>query len=95
MITFDRINGYFNRFTELPNGNVFSPAGFAALAEWSQRQPWWEYFAVLHHLEGNWRSTAMGDSNLFAINLYAFLNPAPHCRDANQRASASSSRRIG
>ena len=82
MITFDRINGYFSRFTELPNRNIFSPAGFAALAEWSERQPWWGRFAVLHHLESNWRSTAMGDSNLFAINLYAFLNPAPHCRDA-------------
>ena len=81
MITFDRINGYFSRFTELPDRNVFSPAGFAALAEWSERQPWWGCFAVLHLLEDDWRSSVMGDSNLFAINLYAFLNPAPRSGD--------------
>jgi len=86
VITFDRINGYLNRYTELPDRNVFSPAGFAALAEWGERQTWWGRFVELHHLEDNWRSTAMGDCNLFAINLYAFLNPAPHCRDDNQRA---------
>jgi len=79
VITFNRINGYFGRHTELPDGSVFSPAGFAALAEWGERQPWWGGFAELHRLDGNWRSSAMGDSNLFAINLYAFLNPAPHC----------------
>jgi len=81
MITFDRINCYFGRYTELPNRNAFSPAGFAALAAWGERQPWWGPFAKLHHLEGDWRSGAMGDSNLFAINLYAFLNPAPGRRD--------------
>jgi len=95
VITFDRINGYFSRFAELSNRNVFSPAGFAALADWGERQLWWGRFAELHQLGGNWRSTAMGDSNLFAINLYAFLNPAPHRRDGNQRAQASSIRRIG
>jgi hypothetical protein len=80
VITFDRINGYFCRFTELPNGNVFTPEGFAALAQWSERQPWWGRFALLHQLEGDWHCSAMGDSNLFAINLYAFLNPAPRCQ---------------
>jgi len=90
VITFDRINGYFGRNAEMQNRNVFSPGGFGALAEWGERQPWWGRFAELHHLEGNWRTSAMGDSNLFAINLYAFLNPAPHCRDGNQRARANS-----
>jgi hypothetical protein len=89
VITFDCINSYFSRYMELPHRNVFSPAGFTALAEWSERQSWWGTFAKRHDLEGNWRSTIMGDSNLFAINLYAFLNPARHCQDGSQRTRAS------
>jgi hypothetical protein len=76
--TYDLINGYFGRYTECPDQNVFTPAGFVALAEWGERQPWWGRFAGLYHLEGDWRSTAMGDSHLFAINLYAFLNSGHH-----------------
>jgi len=74
MISFNRINGFFNQLTELPNQNALSPAGSAALAEWGERQPWWGSFAVHHCLGGNWRSTPMGDSHLFVLNLYRFLN---------------------
>jgi hypothetical protein len=74
MITFNSINGFFNQLTELPERNIFSAAGFAALAEWSERQPWWGKYAVRNSLIGDWRSTAMGDSHLFALNLYIFLN---------------------
>jgi hypothetical protein len=74
MITCNRINGFFNQLTELPNQNALSPAGGAALAEWCERQPWWCSFAVHHRLGGDWRSTSMGDSHLFALNLYRFLN---------------------
>ena len=89
MITYDCINSYFSRYMELPHRNVFSPAGCTALVEWSERQPWWKSFAEQHNLEGNWRSTAIGDSNLFAINLYAFLNQARYRHDDSQRACAS------
>jgi hypothetical protein len=74
MITYDCIIGYFNQLTRLPERNIFSPAGFAALAEWSERQPWWGSFADHHRLGGNWRSTPMGDGHLFVLNLYRFLN---------------------
>lgn len=74
MITFNRINGFFNQLTELPDQNAFSPSGFAVLAEWSERQPWWGEYAVRNSLQGDWRSTPMGDSHLFALNLYIFLN---------------------
>jgi hypothetical protein len=74
MITFNRINGFFNQLTELPARNIFSPVGFAALAEWSERQPWWVEFAASNSLRDDWRSTAMGDCHLFAIHLYSFLN---------------------
>jgi hypothetical protein len=74
MITFNRINGFFNHLTELQDRNIFSPTGFAALAEWSERQPWWVEFAASNSLRDDWRSTAMGDCHLFAINLYSFLN---------------------
>jgi len=74
MITYDCIIGYFSRLTRLPERNIFSPAGFAALAEWSERQPWWNEFAMRNSLRADWRSTHMGDSYLFALNLYRFLN---------------------
>lgn len=74
MITFNRINDFFNQLIELPNQNAFSPAGGAALAEWGERQTWWGSFAVYHRMGWDWRSTPMGDSNLFALNLYRFLN---------------------
>ena len=75
MITLSRINGFFNQLLEMPDRNIFSPAGFAALAEWSERQPWWGSFAVHHRLGADWRSTPKGDSNLFVLNLYRFLTP--------------------
>ncbi len=79
MITFNRINGFFNQLTELPDQNALSPAGSAALAEWGEQQPWWSSFAVHHRLGGDWRSTPMGDSYLFVVNLYRFLNsPVPY-----------------
>jgi hypothetical protein len=74
MITLSRINGFFNQLTELPNQNALSPAGCEVLAEWGERQPWWDSFAVHHRLGGDWRSTPMGDSYLFVLNLYRFLN---------------------
>jgi len=94
MITFNRINGFFNQLTELPNQNAFSPAGGAALAEWGERQPWWGRFAVHHRLGGDWLSTPMGDSHLFVLNLYRFLNsPVPYregkdCAIPNREPSA-------
>ena len=75
MITHDLINDYFSQFKGLPDRNVFSPEGFADLAEWSERQPWWDEFAVRNSLGADWRSTPRGDSNLFVLNLYRFLNP--------------------
>ena len=74
MITYDCINCYFNQFTELSDRNIFSQAGFATLAEWSERQPWWGDFALRNSLRADWRSTPMGDSHLFVLNLYRFLN---------------------
>lgn len=74
MITYDCIVGYFSQLTRLQDRDIFSPAGFAALAEWSERQPWWDSFAVHHRLGVDWRSTPMGDNYLFVLNLYRFLN---------------------
>jgi len=74
LITHDLINDYFNQFKGLPDRNVFSE-GFADLAEWSERQPWWDEFAVRNSLGADWRSTPRGDINLFVLNLYRFLNP--------------------
>lgn len=74
MITYDRINDFFNQLTELPNQSAFSPAGCAALAEWGEQQHWWDSFAVYHRMGGDWRSTPMGDSHLLVLNLYRFLN---------------------
>src|SRR5262249_39380132 len=75
LITHDLINDYFNQFKGLPDRNIFSPEGFATLAEWSERQPWWNEFAVRNSLGADWRSTPGGGINLFVFNLYRFLNP--------------------
>ena len=74
MITLHMINDFLSQFIEMPDPNIFSPAGFAALAEWSERQPWWGEYTVCNSLRGDWRSTPMGNSHLFALNLYRFLN---------------------
>jgi hypothetical protein len=74
MITLQMINDFFSQLIEMPDRNMFSPAGFAALADWSERQQWWGEYAARNSLVGDWRSTPMGDSHLFALNLYRFLN---------------------
>lgn len=73
MITHDRINAYFRSTVPLPGATPFSPQAFQVLADWSERQQWWPEFARTHQLFPDWRSSAMGDSHLFAISLYAFL----------------------
>ncbi|MBJ6725468.1 hypothetical protein [Geomesophilobacter sediminis] len=74
MITHDRINDYFGSRLTIPGGTVFADPGFTALADWSERQAWWPDFAEVHALHPGWRSTSMGDTHLFAVNLFAFLN---------------------
>jgi hypothetical protein len=74
MITHNRINEYFRALGALPGATVFSEQGFFALAYWSERQHWWPDFATTYSLRSGWRSSAMGDSHLFALNLFAFLN---------------------
>jgi hypothetical protein len=88
MITLSSINGYFNKFIELPDQNVFSPTGVVALAEWSEQQSWWSEFAVSNSLRDDLQSTSMGERNLFVLNLYSFLNP-PVIRSVSTVASSS------
>jgi len=74
MITHNRINVYFRTLAALPGATVFSERGFSALADWSERQHWWPDFARAYLLCPGWRSSFMGDSHLFALSLFAFLN---------------------
>jgi hypothetical protein len=74
MITHNRIDAYFTMLVALPGATVFSQSGFCALADWSERQHWWPDFAETYSLGSGWRSSAMGDGHLFALNLFAFLN---------------------
>lgn len=74
MITHNRINAYFRTFVALPGASVFSERGFSVLAGWSERQQWWPDFVKTYSLCPGWRSSSMGDSHLFALSLFAFLN---------------------
>jgi hypothetical protein len=73
-ITLDVINNYFADLILLPNGNVFSKEGFGTLADWSEHQDWWQYFATSHCLEADWRASYMGDPYCFALTLFRFVH---------------------
>ncbi|MBU5613900.1 hypothetical protein [Geomonas azotofigens] len=74
MVTRDRINSFFCEITALGDGNVFSERGFKALADWSERQPWWCLFVLEYSLRADWRSAGTAESYLFTVNLFKFLN---------------------
>ncbi|MBJ6725082.1 hypothetical protein [Geomesophilobacter sediminis] len=74
MITHESIDTFFKKHVTIPGGTVLSQDGFTALADWSERQTWWRDFSEAHSLSPEWRSTVNGDSHLFAVNLFAFLN---------------------
>ncbi len=73
IITRDVINNYFNALFPLPNGNALTKEGFAALADWSEHQAWWQDFVKLHCLKTEWRTSDMGDPHQFALTLFRFI----------------------
>ncbi len=70
----DIINMYFKNHVTAPNGNVLSKEGFEILANWCERQWWWERFARYNDLKSDWReSDYMSDPYVFAITVYNLL----------------------
>jgi hypothetical protein len=77
-ITRDAINQYFSDMISLPSGNILSNDGFVALADWSERQVWWNDFVKLHHIGTDWRTSTMGDPYVFSVALFRFLHQRGH-----------------
>jgi len=71
-ITRSLLNDFFESLSSLSEVDILSNEGFATLADWCERQDFWRDFAAQHKLEAGWRSSAMGDPNLFALAMYRF-----------------------
>lgn len=73
IITHEIINNTFCELIYIPNKNVLSEEGFVALANWSERQEWWQEFASHNNINSDWRNSSMGDPHLFALTLFRFI----------------------
>jgi len=74
-ITRDVINDFLCDLIAIPGRNVLSNEGFVLLADWSERQDWWQDFSKVHCMGADWRNSHMGDPYLFALTLFRFLLP--------------------
>ena len=72
-ITREDINNAFCRHISVPHGNVLTEEGFMALADWSEQQEWWKDFARVNMLGFDWRTSPMGNPNLFVLTLFRFI----------------------
>ena len=74
-ITQEDINNTLCKMIPIPNGNVFSIEGFEVLAEWSEKQEWWNEFVKLNSLGHYWRRSYKSDPYWFALTLFRYVSP--------------------
>ena len=74
-ITQEDINNTLCKIIPIPNGNVFSTEGFEVLADWSEKQEWWNEFIDLNSLGHYWRRSYKSDPYWFALALFRFISP--------------------
>lgn len=73
-VTQEDINNTLCKMIPILNGNVFSIEGFEVLAEWSEKQEWWNEFVELNSLGHYWRSSYKSDPYWFALTLFLFIS---------------------
>jgi len=73
-ITQEDINNTLCKMIPIPNGNVLSTEGFEVLAEWSEKQEWWNEFVELNSLGHYWRRSYKSDPYWFALTLFRFIS---------------------
>jgi len=80
IITYDIVNNYFKKCLSVPDVNFLSVEGFTILADWCERQSWWETFVCLHEFKTNWRvADSRNDPYLFALTVFRFLVKKSFC----------------